>query len=402
MTCNQDYPIFNFNLIPSFTLSEHMNYFRPLSDTDLFVDPIHNLLSFQYCKARTSGGIKIKLATIPSEIYHIYVTGQLIIGDYVHMTIENHGPIINLDKPKKWKMGSNEVKTLCFTALTHQTILSFTTNKSCFIDNSPYEFLLSQLDIIPDTLSCQGYIKGTTGPTGITGPIGIIGPIGNEVIGNIGPIGITGPQGDKGEEGSTGSEGLIGGVGSIGGIGPDGMQSSVRGPAGDPGIQGVMGAIGPIGFEGISGSKGIQGNQGIPAYRIGDNVIIDQFQLFWTRGGPIIGINTATFEKISNLIILRLSGFACVGSIGFDFSCLNSTSLDNTIRTLEFRNSYFPAIVQVGTTVDNLVTRNVTIEIGPAIIIIYSDINQNCEFDKSQIVFFPEQTFIYYKDDIDI
>lgn len=402
MSCEMICPIFNFNVYDCYNLEDNMNYVRPMSDTNLYLDPNNGIISFKYCKPRTIGGIKIKLGTIPGEIYHVYATGQLILGDGVSMSIENHEPIINLAKPQKWNMGYEEVKTMTFTALTHQLYLTITTPKSCYIDNSPYEFVLSYLYIIPQSLSCQGFIKGITGTTGDIGPIGYTGYTGETVIGETGIIGEIGPNGDKGMIGITGETGFIGRIGSIGGIGLLGVQSELRGYTGDQGVPGMQGAIGLMGFQGIIGVQGTQGPQGMAAYRLNDNVIINQFQLKWTRGGPVIGINTITYEKVNNMIMMRMSGFATVGSSGFNLSALNSTSIPNIIRTLEFRNSLFPAIIQIGPDQNNLITKNVIIEIGPTIIIIYSDLNKNTNFDKSEVVFFPEQTFIYYKDDVNI
>ena len=97
-------PIFNFNENDTFELTndEDILYFRPLTpDTQLILNQVNNTVAFHYNNSRTPGGIFVRLGTIPSEVYHIFITGQTIIGNEIDMWVQNNCPELNLGPMRK-------------------------------------------------------------------------------------------------------------------------------------------------------------------------------------------------------------------------------------------------------------------------------------------------------------
>ena len=385
--------IFNFNIFACFKLSEHMSFILPQSkNTELLLDMNQGIVAFKHHDSRNAGGIILRMGTIPSEIYHVFITGQLLLGDKTSMVIRNNSPVLNLAPTRLWQMGCEEVRTVCFTALGHRTDLLITTNVHCFSNTAPYEFIITQLDILPDSLMCQGFIKGITGNIGLTGAVGSIGSQGIDVVGSTGSTGSTAPLGPQGLVGPSGPPGLNGVIGSIGGIGPLGVPGTVRGetgvigPAGSGGGMGLMGVLGPTGFVGLTGSQGSAG------FIVGQNVFSSAISLSWTRGTNVtVAFSILNINITGEIVTVRLNAFVSIGIAGVN-ACLQSISLPSQIRTAVNRDSYFPCILEV-----NGVSVESVINIGPSVIRIFSDVTLNCLFLPTDVVLFATQVFTYIR-----
>lgn len=395
--------IFNFNLNECFSLSgnpQNIRYFQPLNNvTQVVGDPNNGIIGFRYNNSKNPGGLILKLGTIPGEVYHIFITGQVVIGNLVQMRVKNNCPEINLYCPQQWQMGCAEVRTMCFIPIGHQTDLTFSTDTHCFCNLAPYEFLISSLDIIPDSLMCQGYIEGPTGATGATGPLGPRGRVGpasgTPIVGFIGP---PGPQGLQGFQGALGPQGARGNINILGPLGPPGERGPDNFQPGPTGPTGIAGSVGPLGTGGTIGIIGPTGPTGVSSFRTSGsspNVIIGTVLVSWFRGSNTAVANNVvlSYQVTRSVVNLRILQFVSVGSTvnGIPVqAALTSQTLPADIRTSSGSESYFPCIIQV-----NGVTKQSAIKIGPQTITIYSDIQRSTAFLYDAVVFIPTQTFVY-------
>lgn len=386
--------IYNFNLNEVFDLTQDYRYFKPLTpETIVATDPDTGTVAFRYNNSKTPGGVILKMATIPGEVYHVFLTGQLNIGNVVGMIIKNQCPEINLAQTKIWHIGCQEVQTACFTPISHQTDLILTTDTQCFCNYAPYEFYILGLSIIPDTLMCQGYILGTQGQQGTQGIQGTQGLQGTQsAVGQQGSQGLPGPQGSKGSQGPQGIKGSTGIIGQFGPTGTAGTQNPIAGPQGIAGDTGIQGPMGQLGTVGPIGSQGLQGFQGNPGYVLDTNVFIGStFYSSWTRGTAAqVAINVPiNYQITAQSTTLKIGQFVSTGS-GFVTSCLSSDTLPSPIRTSPSRETTLPCLIIV-----NGISKKSAIQLGPVTITIYSDEQLSCGFLFNDIVFFPEQTFTY-------
>lgn len=367
--------LFNFNTHHCYTLPEHFMYWEPCNDqTELILD--EGKVGFSYDESREAGGIVLKMQTIPSEVYHLFLTGQVINGDKVIMRVMNPEPEINLSPEIVWKIGGPETRSVCFRALSSKTNLVIKTNVECDLDFAPYCFIVHALEIIPDCLICKGYIEGpqgitgaqgppgapgispspgpqgiegTAGPTGSTGMIGPSGPIGSQgptgLSGGIGTVGAPNDQpGPQGPIGSPGDQGIVGSIGPLGPQGAPGPQRSI-GAVGSQGPQGLDGPDGPIGLEGVQGSQGPAGSPGLV---VGDNVTTGSFFGLWTRNGlDVVGI-LFEWQRTEQVVTLLSPGFTSF-PIGVIVSPLplNAGPLPVEIQTLVFQESWFPITINL-------------------------------------------------------
>jgi hypothetical protein len=391
--------VFNFNLNQVFNSTENIVFFQPINaETQVLVNPNTGLVGFRYGNSKVPGGLILKMATIPGEIYHIFTTGQVIVGNTVQMKVRNPCPEIHLGCDVSWLIGAEEVRSICFQALGNLTDVIFTTDKQCFCNLAPYEYLIQNMTIIPDTYMCQGYIKGTTGPTGHVGATGVQGVQGVTTTGQQGFIGPPGPQGTVGSHGFQGTVGKSGNIGGIGAPGIMGAQGPRNFQAGPTGTIGIGGSIGTVGVVGPQGGVGPQGVQGVQAYRTTGNsinVITGSTVLSWFRGGSSpVAINVLiNYQQILNYVIIEIQQFVCIGSTvgGVPVSsCLTSESMPAAIRPTIGNESYFSCLITV-----NGVTINSVIQIGPAIMTIFSSLQLECDFAIDDVVFFPTQSFEY-------
>jgi len=266
--------IFDFKTYPLFDLAnpDHVDYFQPISQTtQITYNLATHVLTFTHQNSEELGGIKLFLATIPGEVYQICVTGQLIIGDTVLLSIENTCMTnFRLYNPVYFSSTTSEAPQtfhICFQALDDTTVIYFQTDPQGGCCQKAYQFDLSCLQIAPQPRLLPG-IPLVTGFIGSQGPQGPLGPSGALIFPNA-PEGPQGPQGAQGPiipspQGPTGPPAppeILNTPGPQGPKGPLGPPDPAT-PQGPTGLSGEE--TGPQGPEGPQGAKGPQGVIGIP------------------------------------------------------------------------------------------------------------------------------------------
>lgn len=420
--------LFNFNVHGSYYLPDHLKYWDRCNDkTELILDYNAGKVAFKYFDPREKGGIILRMQTIPSEIYHLFLTGQVVNGDFVTFRVVNTEPEFFLSPEITWKIGHEEVRTVCFRALSNKTHLIIKTNVDCFLNYAPYSFIIHSLDIIPDANMCKGYIEGPQGLTGSQGPVGAAGN--DPDFAASGPEGETGPDGITGDIGNQGRRGFIGPIGiqgTVGPIGPPGSESGNTGPPGPTGVQGIMGPMGPLGSQGpigplgligdfgtigsagppgatgtlgIDGPQGPTGYLGPPGLNLGDNITTGSFSGSWSRGGVgPVGPVTMNWQKVGDVVTLHSPAFPfpslpVPGSAALVFN--NPLPLE--IRTQVQQQSWFTTIIEDngGTGPAAPFVETVFQLGGPAGIIIYKSGVLDSFFPGDTVDVFPAVTLTY-------
>lgn len=358
-------PIFNFAINDAFYLSQDASYVTAFPGTEMVIG-VNNVVGFIVNKNIKQGGVFIKLGTVPSDTYHVFVTGKLLLGSRVEMNIYNVDPEMRLSQPQTWFMStSNNLKTVSFKALTYQTIITFKTYEDICLNYSPFEFILSQLTILSDQIILPGYFDAPTGPVGPTGPQGIAIP---------GPTGPTGP---------TGWASMI--------VGPTGLEEGPVGPTGEPGKIGKIGKIGyageqgPMGPEGIMGPPGVRGAAG-PTGPSTDVILDLTQQVDWFRGSLLVLENSPIYyQKTNDQVVLSIDAFSFFNADPTN-GILNSSILPADIQSpITIR---YPCIIEL-----NGVNVQSVLDISNKIFI-YKNLSLN-RFLSTDSVGFPMQTFTY-------
>lgn len=410
-----DDKIFNFNLHECFNLHQHLTYIDRLTkDVHLVLDEMNGTLAWGTNVPRKETGIILRMETIPSLIYHLFIKGKTIYGTQVMMRIRNHLPEIYLSPELVWKIGAEETKTVCFRALSHQTDLIMFTDTDCALPLVPFAYTMTMLNIIPDCIICKGFIEGPTGPGGNQGPVGLTGPDGfigaTGVEGPTGPDGVDGPVGSAGPQGSTGPIGPIGAFGPFGepgsDLGPTGAQGRTgpfgfMGAIGSMGTSGDAGLVGPPGAAGFSGTAGFPGNQGStgaqgpvgiigPQGAFGVDPVNGSYISSWNRGGPALAITTITYQIIGNQVTLTVPEFTA-GATLLNSPINGSSNLPAEIQTGGSDFVFFPMLVLI----DGSPTM-VSFRVGPIQLIIFGALDAGGLFANTVNVDIPTQSFTYY------
>ena len=409
------YKLFNFNVYPCYSLSSHPHCLEVLH-SDPQVTHADQKIAFKHFNTNTRGGLILRMQTIPSTVYHLFLNGQLVNGDQINFRVFNPHPTINLSPEVTIKIGEQDSRSICFRALSAKTNLIISTPKSC-LDFAPYSFILHSLEIIPDCLICKGIIEGPTGPIGFQGNPGVQLPAAatgfNGVTGGIGSIGSTGPSGATGPAGNlgflgpfgppsdpsalvgnTGPVGFTGSGGAIGSVGPVGSAGPVGTPggAGTVGPAGSTGSDGPVGSPGDTGITGPQGDNGVLV-----NTTLGTFTGTWSRSGESPAGATFNWERVGNRVTLNMSAFSSVPSGGEVFVSPLFLVVDSgdfllppEIRPAAGNQGFFSIPIIV-----NGSPQEAIIQIGPGNLILYnSPINPS--FAPSDVVDVPELTKTYY------
>lgn len=391
-TDNQpDNKLFNFNLHECFELKHHLTFFNQLTDTtQLVLDIPNGTLGWSTNSNNTNlNGIILQMETIPSFVYHVFITGRTLFGSKIIMRISNHTPELYLTSPSIWKIGTEETHSVCFRALSNRTDLILFTDPSFAFDKqllsnhcyplNPFAFTMNNLTIIPDNFMCQGYMTGPTGATGPTGPIGPTGPDGLNFPGPTGTTGPTGPlgignQGVQGAEGNRGLQGFNGSIGAVSTItGPQGLQ----GLLGFNGISGAIGNLGLVGYDGYQGPTGYDGIEG-------------SFNVNWTRGDDtVIATTLLSYKKVGLQVTLTIPTFTSNPVIS-NGTLNSSNNFPTPIRT---NISLFFYVL--GIAIINSVATTMLFKIGPDSIIIYKTLESTSYFVSSDTIVIPTQSFTY-------
>ena len=392
--------VFNFNIFDCYYLHDHFEFWDKLSDdVKLFFETETGRVSFRYDERYKSSGIILRMVTIPSEIYHIFITGQVINGYKIFMRVRNQTPELFLDSEVSWKIGHEETRASSFRALTSHTDIIIFTQVDCSVNISPSIFSITELNIIPDCLMSKGYIEGPTGSQGITGVQGSQGISGNEVPGQIGSIGPEGFQGLIGSQGLIGLFGNQGPEGQIGLVGQASVQAGSSGLRGRLGPTGIMGSIGPIGSQGIVGQQGLKGPTGLigqtgpigpqgptgpigttgpvgpsgpEGFVIGDNVIPGTSFISWFRSAALIASTQIAWQKTGNIVTLVIPGFISGPST---ISAGLVATLPVEVHTSNDKNLKIPTIISIDGTINQ-----VALLVGPTTLTILKDIDGAANF----------------------
>lgn len=380
LSVTTDNKIFNFNLHECFELKKHLTFIGPLTDdVQLVLDIQNGTVGWSVNKPFVVTGIILKMETIPSAIYHVFITARTLFGSKIMMRIRNHEPEMFLTSQTTWKIGTEETHSVCFRALSNQTELIIFNDIDGDIPLNPFAFTMNNLTIIPDCFMCQGYMTGPTGITGPTGPIGPTGPHGLEFPGPTGPTGQTGPTGI----GQIGPQGLIGNQGPQGFNGPMGLSSNIIGTQGPQGLDGFIGMGGAIGNNGM---LGFTGNQGMPGYSGNGG----GFYMNWTRGNAaVVATTLITYRKVGDRVTLNIPTF--VVNAGGINSTLNSTNNFPLIIRTSISDFYY----LTGIAVINSVATTVLYKIGPNSITIYKTLDSTSFYLNTDDITIPSQSFTY-------
>ena len=414
--------LFNFNFHQCYdsTIDGQLEFFDVLNTSaTIFLDKKAKILAWGTNIPRVETGVQLRMSTIPGMLYHVFVTGQLFLGNEVYLRIKNHNPVLYLNSDTTFKIGTDESKSFCFRALSHQTDLIMITPTDCFMPLAPFGFSLKYLTIIPDCFMCKGYIDG---PTGLIGPVGSPGSRGNNGLIVQGPVGPDGPTGDQGETGPEGGEGPVGPVGPRGPIGPMGTPSSLTGPqgfAGPQGLTGFMGIIGSRGPEGpvgrvgatgplgpantVTGGTGLVGETGDiglvgatgPTGPAVSDFELDQFTMDLMRGDPSpVAIVNVQYQRTGNMVTIDIPQFTA-GSTGFIIPIVSDNSLPASIQP-STKNYILCTVIITGNEPPTPPTpTSCIIQIGPSLIIIYKGLVTQGFLGTDDVVF-PRQSFTYF------
>lgn len=385
---------FNFNIFDCYDLHEHWNFWDKITD-EVQLTKNENRVSFRYDDRFKSSGIILRMTTIPSEIYHLFITGQVINGYQVFLRVRNRNPVLYLSPEITWKIGHEETRTACFRALSHHTDIIIFTDVNCSINLSPFVFTISSMHIIPDCLMSKGFISGPTGVVGTQGLQGAQGPSGGEIGGPQGVTGMTGSQGAIGNQGSVGDVGSQGDQGALGLVGEASMTlgfQGLQGAQGESGIIGPLGPMGPQGFQGLAGFMGIMGDMGFmgnvgmqgfmgfpgpmgPQGVTGPQAFIDGGNV--NRGGEFISFSRGITPVVASVFIYyQITGDSVTVRIppfitGPSTPAAALTALISApLNTSVGKQVRYPVTISV-----DGVERTVAMDIGPGAINIYADIS---------------------------
>jgi hypothetical protein len=411
---------FNFNKCYDSTMDGHLEFFDILNTyATVFLDKKSKTLAWGTNIPRVETGVQLRMSTIPGMIYHVFVTGQLFLGNEIFLRIKNHNPVLYLNSDATFKIGTDESKSFCFRALSHQTDLIMITPVDCSLPLAPFGFTLKYLTIIPDCFMCKGYIDG---PTGLIGPAGEPGSRGKNGLIFIGPVGPAGPEGIIGESGTTGLDGPPGPPGPRGPIGLMGSPSLMTGPQGFPGPEGptgFMGIIGSRGQEGQPGRVGTVGLQGAANIVIGatgatgstgeigftghtgdPGAIIADFEhasytaeLFRGNISPVAIIDIQN-QRTGNMVTVDIPEFTA-GSSGVSSPIVSDLSVPVSIQP-STKNYILCTVIVTGNeppTPPNALS--CIIQFGPSVIIIYKGLTTQ-SFLATDDILFPNQSFTYF------
>jgi len=374
---NPDDRIFNFNLNECFELKHNMRFFTPLTnDAELIYDHQNSTLAWSTNVPLAETGIILRMETIPSSVYHVFIKASTLLGPKLIMRVRNRTPELNLTTESVWKIGTEETHSVCFRALTNETDLVIINEVDCCLPVVPFAFIMNNLTIIPDCFMCQGFLLGPTGPTGFTG---------QSPFGPSGPQGLEGPQGPLG----TGDQGFIGFQGFTGATGNKGIRGTTSTITGSQGAQGAIGFAGISGAIGANGVDGFQGSQGLQGYSGTQGT----FVVSWTVGSNTsvpVATSNITYEKIGLSVTLTVPTFI-VGMLGTNSALNGSMNFPSEIRTTTNKFMYLPGLIYV-----NATAMSNTFQLGPNRIIIYKTLDPTSFFSGTDYINIPTQTFTYY------
>ncbi len=411
--------IFNFNFHKCYdsTLDGHLEFFDILNTyATIFLDKKAKTLAWGTNIPRVETGVQLRLSTIPGVIYHVFITGQLFLGNEICLRIKNHNPVLYLNSDSIFKIGADESKSFCFRALSHQTDLIMITPVDCAMPLAPFGFTLKYLTIIPDCFMCKGYVEGGTG---IAGPPGEPGPLGKPGLLIPGPAGPEGPIGLTGPQGSLGLTGPIGSVGPRGPLGLTGNPSITPGPEGfegDQGATGFMGIIGALGDQGFLGPVGPEGMIGEANTTVGPtgptgptgitgptggtgpdgplttNAETGEFTVEFYRGEPDpVQIVNIQYQKLNNMVTISIPAFTA-GPTGFGVPLLSTVILPVSIQPSV--KNYILCTAILTTSPNPPVPTSCLLQFGPGVLFIYRDLVTS-GFSAVESIFFPSQSFTF-------
>tara|TARA_R100001163_G_scaffold65354_1_gene62239 strand:+ start:1881 stop:3215 length:1335 start_codon:yes stop_codon:yes gene_type:complete len=414
--------IFNFNFEQCYDSNQdgHLEFFEVLdTNSTIYLDKKSKTLAWGTNIPRVQTGIQLRMSTIPGQIYHLFCTAQLFLGNKIFMRVKNRNPVLFLSRAVTWKIGDSQTETVCFRALSHETNLIFITDVDCVVSLAPFGHTLTNLTIIPDCYMCKGYIEGPTGLPGPQGAIGVQGEMGTAETGPVGPIG---PLGPVGAVGMTGPQGPDGEAGEIGPIGVQGEVGTALGPQGDVGIIGASGINGFIGPPGERGDVGEQGPQGVPGVDngftggigptgdmgftgmagsigpmgpLGGDSESGSFVLGFNRGGPISAFVDIQYRIIGRVCTLFLPEF--IQGAQLFSGPINSEVMPMQVRPTNTINLTTIIIFTQANPPLPPTARLVPVQITPGIIIIFRDFTYN-SFNNFDDVEIPTTTLTYYLD----